>query len=104
MIKLYNSIVNPNLTIRRINITACNLENETNESKIRKQYDLFSDIAYEDQKEKLELEQEKQERNIQKAILNIKNKYGKNSILKAMNLEDGATTIDRNKQVGGHKG
>ena len=104
VIKLYNTIVNPNLTIRRINITVCNLDNETNESKIRKQYDLFSDIALEDQKEKLELEQEKQERNIQKAILNIKNKYGKNSILKAMNLEDGATTIDRNKQVGGHKG
>ena len=38
------------------------------------------------------------------AMINIKNKYGKNSILKGMNLEEGGTTIDRNNQVGGHKG
>ena len=105
LIKLYDSIINPNLTIRRINIAVCNLENENNSKKqIYKQYDLFSDIKEEDELEKKELENEKKERNIQRAILNIKNKYGKNSILKAMNLEEGGTTIERNKQVGGHRG
>lgn len=105
LIKLYNSIINPNLTIRRINIAVCNLENENNSKKqIYKQYDLFSNIKEEDELEKKELENEKKERNIQRAILNIKNKYGKNSILKAMNLEEGGTTIERNKQVGGHRG
>ncbi len=105
LIKLYDSIINPNLTIRRINIAVCNLENENNSKKqIYKQYDLFSDIKEEDELEKKELENEKKERNIQRAILDIKNKYGKNSILKAMNLEEGGTTIERNKQVGGHRG
>ena len=105
LIKLYDSIVNKNLTIRRINIAVCNLENENNikEKQIYKQYDLFTDIKEEDKKEKEQFENEKKERNIQRAILSIKNKYGKNSILKAMNLEDGGTTIERNRQVGGHK-
>lgn len=104
LIKLYDNIVNPNLTIRRINIAVCNLENEKCIKKpIYKQYDLFSNIKEEDELEKKELENEKKEINIQRAILNIKNKYGKNSILKAMNLEDGGTTIERNNQVGGHR-
>ena len=48
----------------------------------------------------MELEEEK---NLQKAMLAIKNKYGKNAILKAMNLEEGATAKERNSQIGGHK-
>ena len=46
---------------------------------------------------------EKAEKNVQKAMLEIKRKYGKNAILKGMNLEEGGTTRDRNKQIGGHK-
>ena len=48
-------------------------------------------------------EKEKSERKIQKAMLEIKEKYGKNAIIKGMNLEEGGTTIERNKQIGGHK-
>ena len=48
-------------------------------------------------------EKENKEHNLQKSILSIKQKYGKNAILKGMNFEDGATAIDRNSQVGGHK-
>ena len=44
-----------------------------------------------------------EEKELQKAMINIKRKYGKNAIIKGMNLQEGATTIDRNKQVGGHK-
>ena len=49
-------------------------------------------------------EEEQEEEKLQKAMLEIKMKYGKNAILKGMNLSEGGTTIDRNKQVGGHKG
>ena len=48
-------------------------------------------------------EKEKSEKKIQKAMLQIKDKYGKNAIIKGMNLEEGGTTIERNKQIGGHK-
>lgn len=50
-----------------------------------------------------EEKERKEEKNVQKAILDIKKKYGKNAIIKGMNLEDGATTIERNGQIGGHK-
>ena len=50
--------------------------------------------------EERELEKEK---NMQKAMLHIRNKYGKNAILKGMNLEEGATARERNEQIGGHK-
>ena len=106
MVKLYDNIVNKNLLIRKINIVANNLIGEENiqiKHKIE-QIDLFSD--YKDKTEIIKKEQleEKQEKELQNILLNIKNKYGKNAILKGMNLEDGATTIDRNGQIGGHKG
>ena len=52
------------------------------------------------EKEEAELAREKR---MQQAMLKIKKKYGKNAILKGMNLEEGATTVNRNKQIGGHK-
>ena len=52
------------------------------------------------EKEKVKLEEEQQ---LQKAIIKIKKRFGKNSVLKGMDLEEDATTIDRNKQIGGHK-
>lgn len=100
---LYCRVAKENLIIRRINITASNLINENTKVKKRVQLDLFTDYN------KLLLEEKKKEEakikslNNQKTILMIKNKYGKNSIIKGMNLEDGATTIDRNMQIGGHK-
>ena len=67
--------------------------------KIFEQIDLFTDYKKKEQEQK----KEKKERNLQKAVINIKNKYGKNAIIKGMNLQDAGTTIDRNNQVGGHK-
>ena len=84
---LYEDIVNPNLSIRRVNITCNNVKPEE-----YLQYPFWMDI------EKLE-----KHRQIQKAILEIKNKYGKNAVLKGMNLQKNAMTIERNKQIGGHK-
>ncbi len=105
VLKLYDEIINPLLLTRRINIAVCNLINEDTSKRkmIYKQFDIFSDIEEESNTKEKELEDEKNERKVQKTILDIKNKYGKNAILKGMNLEEGATTIDRNRQVGGHK-
>ena len=106
VLKLYERIVNPLLLVRRVNIAVCNLVNESKvENKtIYQQFDIFSNIEEESKIREKELEDEKTERKIQRTILDIKNKYGKNAILKGMNLEEGGTTIERNGQVGGHKG
>ena len=106
IMKLFDEIIKDKLLVRRVNISANNLISEEMENKqvVYKQFDLFSDskqIEETRQKEKIDRTYEKK---LQLAMLNIKNKYGKNSILKAMNLESGATTIQRNAQIGGHRG
>ena len=85
--QLYDRIVDRNCMIKRINMSFNNVVDEAYQ-----QYDLFTDPA--------ELERE---RKMQKAMLDIKKKFGKNAILKGMNLEEAATTIERNQQIGGHK-
>ena len=99
--RLYERIINKDLVVRRINITANNVINvlEAEKKKTYEQIDLFIDYH---QKE-VEQQEEKKERNLQKAMINIKEKYGNNAIIKAMNLQEAGTTIDRNNQVGGHK-
>ena len=100
--ELYERIINKKLLTRRINIATCNVvnKNKVKEQKIIKQLDLFSNEKIEEDIKEKEVDELK----LQKAMLEIKNKYGKNAILKGMNLSEGGTTIDRNKQVGGHKG
>lgn len=100
IMKLYERIINKQLLVRRINITVNNVVDEFTEKnkKTYEQIDLFTD--YQQKAEKLQ--KEKMEKELQKAMIGIKNKYGKNAIIKGMNLQDGGTTIDRNKQIGGH--
>ncbi len=105
VLKLYDQIINKNLLIRRLNISANHLIDSQNieNKEFHEQLDIFScfDIDKEKtEKEKRELQEEIQ---LQKAIIEIKKKYGKNSVLKAMDLQEDATTKDRNKQIGGHK-
>lgn len=104
VMELYDRIIDKNLLVRRINITANKLITEELASKnnIYEQLNLFTDNnAIEEQtKEEEVLEREKR---MQVAMLNIKKKFGKNAILKGMNFEDGATAKDRNEQIGGHK-
>ncbi|MBR1386655.1 MAG: DNA methylase [Bacilli bacterium] len=103
-IALFDRIANPLLLVRRINIAVANLEiKEEKKERLLKQFSLFDDFEKVDTKIKKEKEDEITENKIQKVIINIKNKYGKNSILKGMNLEHNATTIERNKQIGGHR-
>ena len=104
LMRLYDRIVNDILLVRRINIAACNLKEDIKKEKvIYKQFNLFSDIEEENENIKALKENEESEHKTQQVLLEIKNKYGKNAILKGMNLEEGATTIARNKQIGGHK-
>ena len=103
--ELYERIVDEKLLVRRVNITVNNVIDEkfAVENKNFEQLDLFTDYeALEKEKEKEKKELEK-ERYIQEAIIEIKKKYGKNAVLKGLNLEEGATTKDRNSQIGGHK-
>ena len=100
IIELYDRIIDKNLLTRRITITANNVINEDIAEKDEKPKQISLFIDYNKLNE--EMEKEKAERNIQRAMLNIKNKYGKNAIIKGMNLQDGGTTIARNMQIGGH--
>lgn len=102
---LFERIVDKNLLVRRVNITANHVVDEgaVQKKDSFEQLDLFTDYAaVQEKKEKEEAELDR-EKKMQKAILEIKKKYGKNAVLKGMNLEEGATTLDRNKQIGGHK-
>lgn len=85
--RLYERIVNPLYPVRRFNLSCNRVIPEE-----YRQYNLFVDND--------ELERN---RKIQKAVLEIKNKYGKNAVLKGMNLQEAATTQERNQQIGGHK-
>lgn len=105
VMELYDRIVNPSLLIRRLNISANHVVPELsilNEPQIE-QLDLFTnyeELEKQREEENAALEREKK---MQQAVLSIKKKFGKNSILKGMNLQEGATAKDRNQQIGGHK-
>ena len=99
MMELYDRVADPRLLVRRITIVACRVLPEKRCQKECEQLDFFSDPAQK-QREQQKLEKEKRR---QKAVIGIKRKYGKNAILKGMNLQEGATARDRNNQVGGHK-
>jgi DNA polymerase V len=87
VMKLFDRIVNPELTVRRLNLVAADIVDASYE-----QYDLFPDVQKQ-QREKKRL----------KAELLIKKRFGKNAIVKGMDLQEGATTIERNGQIGGHR-
>lgn len=103
--KLYDEIINKKLLIRRINISANRLipESEASENTAPEQLDIFTDYEeVERQKQAAEAEFEREKR-LQNTIISLKKKFGKNTILKGMNFEEGATAKDRNQQIGGHK-
>jgi len=105
VMELYKKITNKDLLVRRINIAFNNLinEEEIKNKVIYEQCNIFTDYN------KLEIEKEKQkedeikERELQNVIINIKNKYGKNAILRGMNYLKDGRTIERNQQIGGHR-
>lgn len=105
VLALYDRIVNPKLLVRRINLTAAKVrrEQDCKEATSYEQMSLFTDYAAEEAKKQQKAEEREKEKKMQHAMLDIKKKFGKNAILKGMNLQEGATAKERNKQIGGHR-
>ena len=103
--QLYERLMNRNLTMRAVYLSANSIIEDRRENNIPsyEQLDLFTDYEAKKKEEEAFREQLEEEKNMEKAILKIKKKYGKNSIIRGMNKMDGAKTIERNGQVGGHK-
>jgi DNA polymerase V len=105
VVDLFDRIVNKDLLVRRLNLTVNHVvnEEEANRRTTPTQLDLFTDyeeLARQQEAEKAELDKE---RRIQEAQLAIKQRFGKNAILRGLNFEEGATAKERNEQIGGHK-
>ena len=104
VMKLYDRIVDPKLLVRRMYVVACHITPETKAHIYNggEQIDLFS-LRDQTGEPDRQAKDPHRERRRQEAVLAIQKRYGKNAILKGMNLEEGATARDRNRQVGGHK-
>ena len=105
-VQLFERLIDRRFHVRRVFIVASHVIKEEDKEKYTSKYQQLSLFASEEElidREKKYNENEKEEMELQKTILSIKEKYGKNSILKGMNLEKGGTTKERNAQIGGHK-
>lgn len=102
---LFERITNPALGIRRLNLTVNHVicREDVPQKEQYQQMDLFTDYAAEEKKQKEETASLEREQKMQKALLEIKKRYGKNAILKGISFEEGATGRERNNQIGGHK-
>ena len=105
VLALYDRIIDEKLLIRRVYLTANHVmpETEVKREPVAEQLDLFTDYAALEQKRQKEQQELEREKRLQHAMLDIKKKFGKNAVLKGMNLCEGATAKERNDQIGGHK-
>ncbi len=106
VMELYDKIINPGLLIRRVNVTANNVLPEAivrQEKNQPEQLELFTDYEELDQERAQSEYAEEKEKSLQHTLIDLKNKYGKNAILKGANFQEGAMTRERNQQIGGHK-
>ncbi len=103
--ELFDRVADPSLLVRRVYLVAGHVvpEGELAHMDVGEQLDLFTDPAAEEKKREQEAAVLLRERRRQEAVLSIKRRYGKNAILKGVNLVEGATAKDRNGQIGGHK-
>lgn len=106
VMELYDRIVDKDLLVRRMNISANRVIGESDAPEKNdgcEQLDFFTDYDARQEAQREESEQLERERKLQEAEISIKKKFGKNAVLKGMNLEEGATAKNRNRQIGGHK-
>lgn len=106
VMELYDRIVDKDLLVRRMNISANRVIGESDAPEKNdgcEQLDFFTDYDARQEAQREESEQLARERKLQEAEISIKKKFGKNAVLKGMNLEEGATAKNRNRQIGGHK-
>ena len=104
VVRLYDRIVDKKLLVRRMSVVANDVlpDGEIPDTK-PEQLDLFTDYSEEEARRRARDEELDKERRMQEATLSVQNKFGKNALLKGMNFEEGATTRERNEQIGGHK-
>lgn len=107
-LRIYDREVDKGLLIRRVYVVANNIIDEDKavvreDSGHYEQMDLFTDYGARDEEKRAADEKTEKEKRIQSAMIGIKQKYGKNAILRGTSLQDGATAKDRNRQIGGHK-
>ncbi len=105
-LSIYDAKVDTDLLIRRLNIAATEVipESEMKEEEAYTQLDLFTDYAAMEQEKEKEKQKIERERRLQTAMLNIKDRFGKNAVLRGLSFTEGATARERNMQVGGHRG
>jgi DNA polymerase V len=103
--ELFDSIVNPDLLVRRLNLTVNHVVSESSVSQHQEpqQLDLFTDYEALSKQQEAEQAALDKERRMQEAQLAIKQRFGKNAILRGLNFEEGATAKERNNQIGGHR-
>jgi len=101
--ELFSRIVDSRFEVRRMYIVASNVSSESAGGFVEEQIDLFTDYAKKAEDEEKLSEAVNADKKIQETLLDIKEKYGKNAILKGMSFEEGATAKERNSQIGGHK-
>ena len=102
---LFDRIVNKKLAVRRMYVVANHIlrEEDAQKKPERQQLDFFTDYAAEAKERAAKKAAQDKERRVQEALIGIRHKFGKNAILRGMNLEEGATARQRNAQIGGHK-
>lgn len=105
VLNLYDEIIDRDMSVRRITVAACNLKKEEDNGIMHQyeQMDFFTDYSSAEKQRHRDAEALKKERKIQEAVIGIKERFGKNSIIKGTNLSEGATSVERNGQIGGHK-
>jgi DNA polymerase V len=101
--RIFEHIVDPDLSVRRINVVAERVIPEQYAQEPIIQYSLFDDVEAIEKRREQEKVALSRERELQKAMLCIQDKFGKNAVLKGMNFSEGATARERNGQIGGHK-
>ena len=103
VMRLFERIVDSNLLVRRMYVVANHTVDESTVKEPSEQLDLFMDFETIEKQKAQEYDELQKEKSLQKAVISLQKKFGKNSVLKGMNLKEGATTIQRNGQIGGHK-
>ena len=103
VVRLFERIVDSNLLVRRMYVVANHTVEESTVKEPSEQLDLFMDFETIEKQKAKEDDELQKEKSLQKAVISLQKKFGKNSVLKGMNLKEGATTIQRNGQIGGHK-
>ena len=103
VLRLFDRVTDRELRVRRMYIVANHTISESSAKNQVRQLDLFSCFDEDIEQREREENEHRREKGLQRAVISLRRRYGKNSVLKGMNFLEGATTIERNAQIGGHR-